>query len=140
MRLLPVSATYILPYMSATTPWGLLKVAAVKLPLPAPADPVPASVLTVPAGVILRIRLLLESPMYKLPLASMVIPAGPLNEAAVPTPLAEPAVPVPAMVVTTPSGVILRIRLLPLSATYTFPMPSTVSACGWLKDAAAPVP
>ena len=47
---------------------------------------------------------------------------------------------VPAMVVTTPAGVTLRIVLLPVSATYTLPELSTARPPGWLKPAALPVP
>ena len=46
----------------------------------------------------------------------------------VPVPFAEPAVPLPARVVTTPADVILRIRLLLQSATYL----SALSGSSWL--------
>ena len=46
----------------------------------------------------------------------------------------------PASVVTTPAGVILRIVLLPVSATYTLPALSTATPSGWANRAALPVP
>ena len=62
--------------------------------------PLPANVLTTPAGVIIRIKLLPKSATNTLPALSVVIPMGTLNEAAVPVPLALPAAPLPANVVT----------------------------------------
>src|SRR5204863_7843341 len=43
-------------------------------------------------------------------------------------------------VLTTPAGVIFRMRLLPQSATYTLPAASTAKPLGLLNWAAAPVP
>ena len=56
-----------------------------------------------------------------------------------PVPSAKPALP-PASVVTTPAGVIFRIRLLPESATVTLPAASTAAANGLPNCAAVPVP
>ena len=86
-------------------------------------DVLPAKVVTTPAGVILRIRSLPISDTYRLPSKSKLSPYGELNVALVPVPSVEPDV-LPAKVVTTPSGVIIRIRLLSVSATYTFPTES----------------
>ncbi len=72
--------------------------------------------------------------------ASIAIPLGLLNVAAVPVPLAEPTVPLPAKVVTSPAGVIFLIALFPKSATNTFPLLSTHVAFGALKVALVPVP
>src|SRR5712691_7204469 len=64
--------------------------------------------------------------MYRTPAASTAIPAGDFNVAAAPS---------PAAVEINPSGVILRTRLLPASATYRFPAESNDSPDGALSDA-----
>ena len=56
---------------------------------------------------------------------STATPDGKLNNEDVPIPSIYPDVPFPANVLTIPSGVIFRIRLLPVSATITFPAIST---------------
>ena len=48
--------------------------------------------------------------MKRLSLLSIAIPHGELKLAAVPVPSVDPSVPLPAKVVTTPDGVILRIK------------------------------
>ena len=107
---LSASATYTLSLLSTATPKGLLKEAAVPVPFAEPALPVPAKVLTSPAGVIFLIRLLVTSATYTLSLLSTATPEGPLKEAAVPVPSAEPVTPaVPAKVVTSPADVIFLI-------------------------------
>ena len=59
----------------------------------------------------------------------------------VPTPLEKGVeLPVPARVVTAPRGVILRMRWLLVSATYTIPAESTERPVGWLKLAEVPCP
>ena len=63
-----------------------------------------------------------------------------LKEAEVPVPFALPALPLPANVETTPAGVILRIRWFSLSATYIFPLASTLKPTVPLKEAEVPVP
>src|SRR5512142_937758 len=69
------------------------------------------------------------------------MPLGELNQAALPTPSRLPRLTAePARVVTTPSGVILRLVALPVSATYTFPATSTARPPGWLNRAFVPVP
>ena len=70
----------------------------------------------------------------------IAISSGLLNVALVPTPSAEPAVPFPASVETSPAGVILRIRLLKKSDTYTFPVESRVTYRAPPKLALSPVP
>src|SRR3954468_23586475 len=70
----------------------------------------------------------------------MVMPSGPLNFAAVPVPSVWPDAVWPANVVTTPAGVILRIMLLPSSATYTLPAGSNATSPGVLNNPALPVP
>ena len=80
-----------------------------------PGAPLPATVLMTPPGVILRMRWLPQSARNRFPLASNATEDGADRLAAVagpPSPL-NPAVPVPAMVVMIPPGVILRMRLLP---------------------------
>ena len=102
---------------------------------------VPASVLTAPAGVILRMVKLIWSATYTAPAASTATPMGTLKRAAAPVPSALPPLPaVPASVVTTPAGVILRMVELFVSATYTAPAASTATPNGLLKRAPAPVP
>ena len=54
MRLLPVSATNTLPALSTAIPSGLLNVAAEAFPLADPPTPLPATVVTTPAEVTIR--------------------------------------------------------------------------------------
>ena len=69
------------------------------------------------------------------------MPVGPLKRAAAPIPSADPTAPaLPAIVVTKPAGVSLRIVSLPRSATYRLPLPSTAMADGRRNEAAAPLP
>ena len=63
-----------------------------------------------------RMRWLLLSPMYRVPAEFTVTPKGPLKREA--SPPVEP----PAIVVTTPRGVIMRIRLLFVSDTRRSPL------------------
>ena len=141
IRWLLYSAMYTLPLLSTLMPQGLLNAADVAAPL-SPlklAVPVPAMVEMMPVEtVILRTRLLLESPIYTLPageirewlvrdesqmqlfnieclpLISRAIPTRKFIVALVAGPLSplKLAVPVPAMVEIILSGVILRTRLL----------------------------
>ena len=66
---------------------------------------------------------------------------GLLNVADRPAPFAAPATPDPAIVVTVPTMdpgplfVIFRILWFDLSATYTFPAPSTATPLGLLNEA-----
>lgn len=98
---LPKSATKTLFSVSTAIPIGLLKVAALPVPSARPAAPLPASVVTVPSGVIFLMRLLPWSATYKLSLALIARPLGLLNRAFVPFPSAKPYVP-PAKVVVVP--------------------------------------
>ena len=131
-----------LPTASEANPLGELKVASVPVPLRLPDTPaLPANVLTTPDGVILRIKLLPGSATYRLPAASVVNPSGYLKVASVPVPLRLPVTPAfPAKVLTTPDWVILRIKLLYWSATYTLPAASVATPTGLLKVASVPVP
>src|SRR5271157_4030301 len=91
----------------------------------------------------MRIVLLPESATYTLPLAgSTATPTGSLNCAAGPCPLLLPTTnSVPARVLTTPAGVILRIVLVTPSATYRLPlMGSTATPRGERNCAPDPVP
>src|SRR4051812_4347658 len=66
--LLLESATYSVPVVSTVIPEGLANRAALPVPSTWPELPAtPASVLTTPAGVIVRIVLLLESATYTVP-------------------------------------------------------------------------
>ncbi len=58
MRWLSESATMTLPLLSTATPLGLLNEAPAPTPSANEADPLPASVVTTPPGVTLRMRLL----------------------------------------------------------------------------------
>ena len=85
-----------------------------------------ASVVTVPSTAILRMVALPESTTKTLPAPSTAKPRGWLNKALGEAPSRRPAMPaMPADVVTTPDAVTLRIVPLPVSATRTFPLPST---------------
>ena len=72
------------------------------VPLALPNEPDPAIVVTTPSVSIFRMRLLNKSALIIFPALSIVTPKGPLKLASVPIPLAFPAEPVPAIVVTTP--------------------------------------
>ena len=74
---LPVSATYTLPALSTATPCGWLKSAALPVPSALPLTPAnPASVLTTPAGVIIRIVWFQVSATYTLVALSTATPEG----------------------------------------------------------------
>src|SRR5580658_3528808 len=95
-----------------------------------------------PAGVILRTSLLPESATYRLPKVSKASPRGALSSAADAGPLSpvEPDIPVPgpfpAMVLITPAGVTMRMRLLDVSAMYQLPLESMATLDGELSCAA----
>jgi len=101
-----------LPEESIATSATLLTWALMAGPLSPlkPAVPFPATVMMIPLA-ILRMRLLLASAMYRLPMESKAIPSGKFNWAKLAGPLSplKPAVPVPATVVITPL-VTLRMR------------------------------
>ena len=160
--LLLVSATYKFPELSAVTPYGELKVAAVPVESKEPATPEPANVVTTPADVILRILLLLLSATNKFPELSAITPLGKLKVAAVPVASVEPATPDPAKVDTVTvvlvgseqpksAGVVVvdwldatdaifLILLFPASATYKLPEVSKAKYSGLLKLAVVLVP
>ena len=88
-----------------------------------------------------RTRLLPWSATAMLPLAATAMPVGWLKLAAAPAPSADPALPLPASVVTTPEGVTSLTRLLKVSATKITPVcGSRATPQGLLKLAAAPAP
>src|SRR5437899_8067520 len=69
------------------------------------------------------------------------MPIGLKNLAAAPLPSLLPSTLAdPAIVLTTPAGVILRIMSFHVSATYTLPALSVAMPSGWRKPAAAPTP
>ena len=106
-RWVPITATPVGANSLRTTPRQI------------PASPAaPATVDAVPAGVILRTEGLSASATWTLPAASTATPSGGSNRAALPVPSARPGIAdYLTNVVTTPAGVILRIELLPVSAT-----------------------
>jgi len=101
------------------TALGPSKRAAGPVPSALPFTPaVPASVLTAPAGVILRMVSLPLSAMNTLPALSVAMPVGSLKRAVIPAPSELPMAPgVPASVLTIPAGVILRTMLSSESTT-----------------------
>src|SRR5947207_1614754 len=81
------------------------------------------------------------SATYTFPAASAATPDGLSNRASLPVPSLEPTCPaVPAIVLTAPAAVILRIVLLFLSATYTLPAASIATPYGLSNRASLPVP
>ena len=97
--------------------------------------------MTTPAGVIRRRVGPFWSTISRFPAPSQPSPAGKAKRAAEPVPSEVPFFPAePAIVVTTPDGVIFRIVAFPESATNTFPPESTAMPDGLLKRAGEPVP
>jgi hypothetical protein len=83
------------------TPRGELNTAMPTAPSRKPAVPVPARVATVPSGATVRTRWLVVSPTYTMEVMEFTAtPLGELNMAAKRLPSANPAVPLPAYVVT----------------------------------------
>src|SRR5581483_11456949 len=95
---------------------------------------------TKPSGVILRMLLLPLSATIILPAASMVRPAGALNEAAVPCLSANAATPLLANGIMVSVGSILRMRLLAASDTYVLPVASVTIQAGEPSTAVVPSP
>src|SRR6266581_4476337 len=144
---LVLSATYrLVPLLSMARPVGRLNRAAVPVPSKLPAVPavLPARVVTTPVAMTIR-RMLLPPRVdtYRLvPLLSMTKPPGWLNVAAAPVPSTLPDVPaVPARVLTTPAGVILRMVWLFLApAVYRLPALSRTTPNWGENPATAAVP
>src|SRR5260370_22094818 len=118
IRWFEVSAIYKFPVASSANPLGFKREAAdAGPPSPAnPREPLPAALLIMPAGVILRTRLSGESVRYKLPVASntkSVDEESAAFEAGPPSPTSN----VPAAVLIIPFGVIFRTRRLFSSTT-----------------------
>jgi hypothetical protein len=103
------------------------------------ASPEPARTPVTPARSTVRIRLLPKSATIKCPAASKTRPRGSEKAAFVPTPFENAATPLPASVVTAPTGDMTRIALLPESETYTTPCVSSATARGELKAAFVPI-
>ena len=102
--------------------------------------PVPASVVTKPAGEMTLMRPLESATCIK-PSAFTVMPAGLKNAALVPNPSAHEATPLPAKVVVAPPEVTRRMRLFPLSAQKISPVTGwAATPLGEKKLATAPVP
>ena len=138
-RSLALSATKRLPLGAKATLLGAAKSAVMPTPSAQAGAPLPAKVVTTVAGVIFLMKLAAATNTFPTP--STAIPYGRSKVAVVvPTPSAEPLLPVPASVVTAPVGVILRMRLLVLSATYSTPAESKVRPTGPVKRALVPVP
>ena len=76
MRWLLWSATMTLPLLSTATPEGYENEAPAPVPSANAYDPLPASVVTTPPGVTLRMRLLYVSATMTLPLLSTATPVG----------------------------------------------------------------
>jgi hypothetical protein len=139
MRWFIRSATITLPLASTATPEGLSSCVNGPVASKNPNNDCPARVVTTPPGVTLRMRWFWVSATITLPLASTATPRGILNCAFVPEASKDPAVDCPAIVVTTPPGVTLRMRLLLESATITLPLASTATPEGLKNRALAPV-
>ena len=137
----PASATNKFPAESNTIPEIQLNWAWVLSPSLSPWSPWPITCVTFPFVSILDILFLPFSPTYKFPLESkakalgFVIPTSNLG----PSSLSWAHSPFPAKVVTTPEGVIFLITWFSLSATYKFPLESSVMPEGWSNWALAPV-
>jgi hypothetical protein len=95
---------------------------------------------TMPAGVIIRRRLLSRSASYTMPELSTATPDGFQKLALAAAPSLAPTAPDPATVVTTPLGAIARMRWFPVSTTYTVPSLSTARPVGAPKLALLPAP
>ena len=72
----PLSAKNRFPELSKTNPDGVLRVANWPIPDEYPLVPFPPIVITIPPGVILRIRLFCVSDIYILAVESITIPEG----------------------------------------------------------------
>lgn len=89
---------------------GALKVAALPTPLAEPADPFPASVVTLRVTRSRDLSALLEASLMKSPGGLRVMPLGLKNAAFVPTLSTRPFVFCPARVETIPAGLMSLIK------------------------------
>ena len=114
------------------TPVGLLKLAAAPMPSAKAPLPLPASVVTTPRGVTMRIRLLVMSATTNTPLEGITAtPAGWWKLADAPVPSAKAKLPLPASVVTTPEErSTSRTRFVDVSVTTTTPEGITATPAG----------
>jgi len=117
MRWLVKSPMYRVPEGLTVTPKGFLKREAVPKPFKKVALEPPATVVTMPRGVIMRIRLLLESATRRLPLAAKERWRGKKNAAEVPVPSTHVPLPLPAKVDTAPLARMSLMRLFSVSPT-----------------------
>jgi hypothetical protein len=124
---------------STATPMGHENVAAVPVPSNAPLAPFPATVLTHPLGVILRILWELQLAAYRFPEESNAETSIWLKDAAVPSPFVTPAVPSPANVVTTRVWEALRMTLLVVSPMKRTLLDETTTLQGNRNRAFVPV-
>mmetsp|Transcript_36206 Transcript_36206/g.84853 ORF Transcript_36206/g.84853 Transcript_36206/m.84853 type:complete len:206 (-) Transcript_36206:2669-3286(-) len=126
-------------------PNGRLKDAAPPIPSADPGDPQePATVVTIPESVSTpRIQsLLMSATSARAPVGVIAMEVGVLNDADAPLPFANPAIPDPAKVVTSPvESMILRTLWPPASVTRaTRPSGEVAIPKGVLKSALMPVP
>mmetsp|Transcript_45692 Transcript_45692/g.73680 ORF Transcript_45692/g.73680 Transcript_45692/m.73680 type:complete len:209 (+) Transcript_45692:852-1478(+) len=121
-------------------PKGALNRAEEPSPSAKPLSPLPATVVTAPAGETLRMVLLLKSATSNHPCLSIDTPKGCEKRAATPRPSAKPACPLPATVVTIPVRVTLRMAWLLQSATRRLASLSTARPRGILNRALRPCP
>jgi len=144
MRWLTESATSAkAPLGSIATPRGQLNLALLPAPLPKPAVPLPASVVTTLVAISTR-RMRWpprSATSAKAPLGSIVTPNGLLNMALLPAPLRKPKM-LPASVVTTLVAISTRrMRWLTESATSAkAPLGSIATPRGQLNLALLPAP
>ena len=140
-RWLPPSTTRTLPVARSTaTEWGRLKAAAVPVASVHAAAPDPASAVVTPDRDTRRIRFPNDSATTALSDASTSTPFGKCIDANVPTPLTDVDAPSPASVVTLPSKVTTRMRLLRASATISEPSENCATSWAWLNAALVPTP
>lgn len=83
---------------------------------------------------------MLLSPTNTVPLAFTVIPVGREKREVVPNPFLKALYACPAIVVTAPDGVIIRMRELTVSATKRFPFAATARPKTPEKELAVPQP
>jgi len=100
----------------------------------------PAIIETTPRVFMSLITLPPYSATYIFPAVSGIVAYGIFIAAYVPNPLVVAATPVPAIVLTTPTGVTMRIKWAAPSATITFPFESIETAVGDAKEAYEPRP
>ncbi len=130
-----------MPSSSTATAAGSLNVESSIAPSRLPRMPPPAIVVTAPSGLTRRRRLFPVSATISVPSTSTAIPQGVSNRASAPfAASANPGSSPPAIVLTSPSSSIERIRSLYVSATKIVPSRPTATPIGPLNRASAPLP